>query len=84
MASRVETAAGIHPGYTGCLTLELANVGVAPIKLTPGMHICQIFLHAIEKNEAAADTQFVGFRKPGLGRIGKERVLEGLGRDFFG
>ena len=31
----VETAAGIHPGFNGCLTLELANVGEVPIRDSP-------------------------------------------------
>ena len=79
----IETAAGIHPGFTGCLTLELANVGAAPIKLNPGMHICQIFLHPVEKSERASATQFVGFRKPGLGRVSADKVLRALSQQYF-
>jgi hypothetical protein len=48
------------------------------------MPICQIFLHAVEKNEEAAETQFVGFRKPGLGHIGEDAVLKALGNSYFG
>jgi dCTP deaminase len=39
----IETAAGIHPGFCGCLTLEIGNVGPVPIPLIPGMKICQVF-----------------------------------------
>ena len=28
----IATAVGVHPGFTGCLTLELANTGVIPIR----------------------------------------------------
>ncbi len=43
----IETAPGVHPGFAGCLTLELANVGAIPIKLVTGTNICQLFLHKI-------------------------------------
>lgn len=43
----IETAPGIHPGFSGCLTLEMANVGEAPIVLRPGMPICQVYLESI-------------------------------------
>jgi dCTP deaminase len=79
----IETAAGIHPGFTGCLTLELANVGAAPIKLSPGMHICQIFLHSVENSNRASSTQFVGYRKPGLGRVPADRTLKALSKQYF-
>jgi dCTP deaminase len=79
----IETAAGIHPGFTGCLTLELANVGAAPIKLSPGMHICQIFLHNVANEERGSITQFIGYRKPGLGRVAKDGVLQALSRTYF-
>ena len=36
------TAGVVAPGFAGNLTLELANVGKLPIKLYPGMRICQI------------------------------------------
>jgi dCTP deaminase len=39
----IETAAGIHPGFTGCLTLELANVGSAPIALIPECPCAKFF-----------------------------------------
>jgi dCTP deaminase len=36
----IEAAAGIQPGFSGCLTLEMSNMGEVPIALTPGMPIC--------------------------------------------
>lgn len=66
----IETAAGVQPGYAGCLTLELANVGEIPIALKPGMLICQVFIHQASSTNAGARSQFKGSRKPGLGNAG--------------
>ncbi|MGX9390543.1 dCTP deaminase domain-containing protein [Nitrobacteraceae bacterium UC4449_H16] len=41
----VATAVGIHPGFAGSLTLELRNLGGAPITLYPGQTIAQLFFH---------------------------------------
>jgi len=81
----IETAAGIHPGFTGCLTLELANVGSTPIELSPGMQVCQIFFHNVngEGDQRSAATQFVGFRKPGLGKVERDATLDALGKPYF-
>jgi len=65
----IETSAGVHPGFAGCLTLELANVGELPIALIPGMEICQVFFHQASSHHAGALSQFKGRRKPGLGTV---------------
>lgn len=62
----IETAAGIHPKFSGCLTLELANVGEVPIEVSPGMKICQIFLHRVEEAKDAEPGRMSGQRKPSL------------------
>lgn len=46
----VATAVMAHPGFAGCLTLELVNEGDSPICLYPGMRIAQL---ALEKMDAA-------------------------------
>lgn len=38
----IATASLIHPGYTGIITLELANLGQIPLGLYPGLRIAQI------------------------------------------
>jgi dCTP deaminase len=43
----VATAVFVHPGFRGCLTLELVNEGDAPICLSPGMRIAQLTLHRL-------------------------------------
>jgi dCTP deaminase len=44
----IETAAGIHPGFSGCLTLEITNVGEIPVKLVSAMMIGQLFVHGTD------------------------------------
>jgi len=38
------TAGIVDPGYRGQITLELSNLGAAPVALTPGMRISQLIL----------------------------------------
>ena len=61
----IETAAGIHPHFAGCLTLELANIGEIPLEIFPGMpkfarFSCTKHLHpklAISENSRGAGSQ---------------------------
>jgi dUTPase len=76
--SIVETAAGIHPGFNGCLTLELANVGEVPIKIRPGMKIAQVFVHELLAGEYLSKGQFKGRRRPYLGSIPSDLIMEKL------
>jgi dCTP deaminase len=50
----VETAPWIHPGYRGCLTLEIANVSNTPVLLYPGRSICQLILMRVERPNMSA------------------------------
>lgn len=71
----IETASGIQPGFSGCLALELSNVGEVPIALLPGMQICQIFVHAVGPDPKPAKSQFIGRRKPLLGTVRPDQIL---------
>jgi len=78
----IATATGVHPGYTGCITLELTNVGEIPIAIKPGMRICQLFFHQVWKSAKNVDcSQFIGRRKPELGNIKSDTIAQKLG-DF--
>ena len=44
----VATAVGVHPGFAGSLTLELRNLGEAPLALRPGQAIAQLFFHSVQ------------------------------------
>lgn len=49
----VATAIGVHPGYAGCLTLELRNLGETPLTLRPGQAVAQLFFHSVKTGAAA-------------------------------
>jgi dCTP deaminase len=72
----IATATGVHPGFIGSLTLELANVGEIPIAVKPGTSICQLFLHTTDSfyDETFDTSAFVGHRKPVLGDATPDRV----------
>jgi dCTP deaminase len=77
----IATATGIHPGFTGCITLELTNVGEIPITVKPGTHICQLFIHQVvtEGDKDCVDkSSFIGRRKPVLGTIELDEVAKKL------
>lgn len=74
----IETASGIHPGFSGCLTLELANLGEVPVALRPGMKMCQVFFFEIEKVKAGKNSEFSGTRKPKLSAISSDPFLDAV------
>jgi dCTP deaminase len=56
----VATAVGVHPGFSGSLTLELRNLGEAPLALRPGQPIAQLFFHRV--HVTGADTSVGQYR----------------------
>lgn len=73
----IATATGVHPGFSGCLTLELANVGELPIALHPGMAVCQLFLHQVDGDAHSVDSSmFIGKRKPMLGTVALDDIAK--------
>ncbi len=71
----IETAPVVHPNFSGCLTLELANVGEIPIALRPGMEIAQLQLEHAE-GQGAGTGRFSGYRRPVLGPLKEDTMLE--------
>lgn len=74
----IETAAGVHPSFSGCLTLEIANLGEVPVSLRPGMAICQVFLHEVHGPSVSSRTALSGRRRPVLGRAKADSILTAL------
>jgi dCTP deaminase len=76
----IATATGVHPGFKGCLTLELTNVGEIPIAIRPGIPVCQLFLHSVDSSSSANvdKSSFVGFRRPTLGRMELDNFAQRL------
>jgi dCTP deaminase len=64
----IETAPGVHPHFNGCLTLEMANLGEIPLEISPGMKICQLFVHATCDCPQLPDSQFASQIKPIFGK----------------
>ncbi len=78
----IATATGVHPGFTGCLTLELSNVGELPIRVKPGTTICQIFIHQVQggHRQRVDRSSFIGRRKPVLGAIRLDETARKLSK----
>ncbi|MFC6826489.1 dCTP deaminase [Halopelagius fulvigenes] len=49
------TAGIVDPGYKGQITLELSNLGTAPVALTPGMRVSQLVFTELKR---AADRPY--------------------------
>ena len=77
----IETAAGIHPGFSGTITLELFHCGEVPIGIYPGMRICQLFFHEVNGGSVSRSTSFGGRRKPAFGTYVPDRLLSAMKQD---
>lgn len=77
----IATATGVHPGFKGCLTLELSNVGQIPIAVKPGIRICQLFIHETKTGTDLVDPSgFVGSRKPKFRHIKPDPLADLLAK----
>ncbi len=75
----IATAIAVHPGFTGCLTLEITNLGEIPIAINPGINICQLCLHRVDTTTESTDkSSFIGRRLPALGAIRPDPFAENL------
>lgn len=82
----VATAIGIHPNYSGIITLELTNIGEIPIRLYPGSSIAQLFIHEVDSDtdpDSVSLSSFHASVAPASGNpLGDDReVLEKLKED---
>lgn len=70
----VATAVGVHPSYSGCVTLELRNLGEVPIRLYPGDLIAQLFFEeVVGATDVSTQTQVSQFAGAGGPRRGSHR-----------
>jgi len=62
----IATATGVHPGYSGILTLEISNIGEIPVYLWPGVTIAQLFIQQVGGSEVGDRDQsaFQGSTEP--------------------
>ncbi|ELZ74736.1 deoxycytidine triphosphate deaminase [Haloferax larsenii JCM 13917] len=71
------TAGIVDPGYEGQITLELSNLGSAPVALTPGMRISQLVFTEMKSPAdrpygAERGSKYQGQRGPQASRIGSD------------
>lgn len=79
----IATASVVHPGFTGCITLELTNLGEVPVAIMPGMRIAQLCLHDApsESLHDVDQSSYIGSRKPKIGSVKKDDIADNLIRD---
>ncbi len=72
----VATAVSIHPGFCGCLTLELVNNGNAPLALRPGARIAQIIFFDVQAGDGKPipirASKYCGLIEPDFSRLYEE------------
>jgi dCTP deaminase len=71
------TAGIVDPGYEGQITLELSNLGTAPVALLPGMRVSQLVFTKLTSPAArpygtARGSKYQGQRGPQASRIGAD------------
>jgi dCTP deaminase len=73
----VATAVFVHPGFRGCLTLELVNEGDSPIALSPGLRIAQLTVRRLEHPapaRAGEEEKYLAPVRPQPSRLASERL----------
>ena len=71
------TAATIDSGFRGNITLELANMGMIPVMLYPGMRFCSISFETLSSPVEVPyykkiQAKYAGQQKPEASKIGEE------------
>jgi dCTP deaminase len=61
----------------------IANVGEIPVKLVSGMMIGQLFVHRVDGPPGQTHTPLAGQRKPRLGEMREDGILEKLKKTKF-
>ncbi|MCS4542035.1 MAG: dCTP deaminase [Euryarchaeota archaeon] len=70
---RVQNAGWIDPAFRGNITLELKNDGLVPVKLYPGMRICQLRLWQSDK---PCERPYRGKYQDSKGTVGPRLYLD--------
>jgi dCTP deaminase len=72
----VATAVLVHPGFHGCLTLELVNEGNSPIALCPGARVAQLALQRLREpaqEVSGEDQKYTATVRPHPSRLAAEQ-----------
>jgi dCTP deaminase len=76
----IATAMFVNPGFKGCLTLELLNLGEVPLVLYPGIRVAQIVLHTVEGEPGLHKSRYDRPTEPEFSRIYDDPELRFWGR----
>ncbi|WP_144902058.1 dCTP deaminase [Halobellus captivus] len=76
------TAGIVDPGYKGQITLELSNLGTAPVALTPGMRVSQLVFTELTRPSsrpygAERGSKYQNQKGPQASRIGADPEFAG-------
>ena len=71
----IATATFVNPGFKGCLTLELLNLGEVPLVLYPGMRVAQLVLHQASGKPGMHKSRYRFPTEPQFSRIYDDEEL---------
>jgi dCTP deaminase len=75
----IATATTVHPHFTGCLTLELSNMGEVPLQISPGMLVCQLVVHRLSgAAPRPTHSSHSGYRKPIMNPVRQDDIARRL------
>jgi len=78
------TAGFIDPGFEGTVTLEMSNIGRLPVRLHPGMRVCQISFDLMTSSaarpygHASRSSKYQGQNGPQFSRVFQDADLAGV------
>jgi len=68
----IASAVAVHPGFVGCLTLELVNAGNTPVAMYPGARIGQLVFYDAPGGQPAGRGKYFGQILPRFARLTEE------------
>jgi len=71
----IATATFVNPGFKGCLTLELLNLGEVPLVLYPGIRVAQLVLHSVVGKPGTHKSRYRFPTEPEFSRIYEDNEL---------
>lgn len=74
------TSIYVHPGFKGCLTLELTNIGNSPIVLRPGERVAQLLFEYHSPGKTPLQTKYLLATEPEFPKMWEESDRELLAK----
>jgi deoxycytidine triphosphate deaminase len=72
----IATATFVNPGFKGCLTLELLNLGEVPLVLYPGIRVAQLVLHKVYGKPGMHESRYRCPTEPEFSRVYQDEELQ--------